>query len=155
MNHFVHVWIIALILFLPLVLGLSSSAVVAGRQIPSSRSQYSPPPWVFGVVWTFLYLCLGLSSALIYRAEGSILTCTMRLYWVHLFFLTLWYPLFVLFPKYTMIFFTYILLLWASALYIAYRFYAISPLSAYLLIPYLIWLLCASYLCYFSSEKSK
>lgn len=142
-----------LILLLPLFLGGISSAVVAYKPVPISRTPYAPPSWVFGVVWTFLYLCIGLASALIYRKQRSIKTPVMILYWIHLLFLTLWFPLFVSFPQHTMLWFVYILFLWIYALYIAIQFYSINSLSTYLFIPYLIWLLCAAYLCYFSSEN--
>jgi len=144
MNHLISV----LILLLPLILGFLSTTLVP--KIKPSYSRLSPPPFVFGIIWTILYLCLGISSYLIYSIKKSLFNSTMILYWIHLLLLTLWYPLYVLFPKLKFIWFLYILFLWVYALYIAIQFYKISKVSAYLLIPYLIWLLCASYLCYYS-----
>jgi tryptophan-rich sensory protein len=155
-NHIGSMYMLfLLLLFLPLLLGGLSSFVVSYKPVPISYAPFAPPKWMFGVVWTILYLLIGLASAWVYQKKRSVTSLPMIHYWIHLLFLTLWFPLFVSFPQLRILWFSYILLLWISGMYIAYEFYRVIPRSGYILIPYLVWLLYAAYLCFFSLERQK
>ena len=106
----------------------------------------SPPGWLFGVVWPVLYLLMGIAAYCIYRAHQSyVRKKALILYWVQLLVNFIWPIMFFRFE-----------LLWVSAGIIllldvlvvltALRFYQIKPVAGYLLLPYLLWILFATYL---------
>lgn len=66
--------IIALFIALPLVVGGISAALTASSMQlfdQVAKPPFSPPAWLFPVVWTILYVLMGLSSYLIYNT-GSL-----------------------------------------------------------------------------------
>ena len=108
---------------------------------------FSPPNWIFGLVWTILYLMMGLSVYLVWtkglklkKVRVALLIflvqLTFNLFWSIIFF-GLRSPLFALYD---------IILLWIAIVITLLNFYKISKLSSYLLIPYLFWVTFAAIL---------
>ena len=110
------------------------------------RSKLSPPSWVFGVVWPVLYLMMGISLFLVWENPKCYAFCPPLVYFLLQLALNL---------TWTTLFFKYRLIGWSlaslfliivlTAITIA-KFYPISRLAAGLLVPYLLWLIFASYL---------
>lgn len=108
----------------------------------------SPPPILFPIVWTILYTLMGVSSARIYikgkeqniDVSGALLVYALQLavnfFWSIIFF-NMQAFLFA---------FVWIILLWLLIIVMIKRFYEIDPLSAWLQIPYLLWVTFAAYL---------
>ena len=108
----------------------------------------SPPPILFPIVWTILYTLMGISSARIYikgkeqniDVSGALLVYALQLavnfFWSIIFF-NMQAFLFA---------FVWIILLWLLIIVMIKRFYEIDPLSAWLQIPYLLWVTFAAYL---------
>ena len=139
-----------LALALPLAVGGFSAfltrdgmkAFAALRQPP-----LSPPAWLFPVVWTLLYLSMGLASYLVWvsgvsdkRRDRALtvygLSLAANFLWPILFFtVQAWGAAFVL-----------LLLLWVLVGIAALLFGAIVPRAGKLLLPYLAWLTFAAYL---------
>ncbi len=106
----------------------------------------SPPGWLFGVVWPLLYLLMGLGAYLIYQTPPTLeRKKATTLYWVQLFVNLLWPIVFFSFEWYW-ISVIIILLLDVLVLFTLLRFYKIDKAAGYLMIPYLLWLLFATYL---------
>lgn len=128
-----------LIIFIaiPLVLG-----VIVGLITSKGSSSYDGivPGWIFPVVWSILYVMMGISSYLI-RDDRKLL----NIYIVSLVMNLLWPIIFFGF-KLKVLGFFWILLLILVVGYMIYRFYDKNKVSAYLLIPYLLWLIFASIL---------
>lgn len=107
----------------------------------------SPPGWLFPVVWTILYVFMGIASYLVYtsyatkRQKDTALTA----YGVQLFFNFVWSFLFFNFGLYTFSF-IWILILLALIILTAVLFSKISKPAAYLMIPYILWVSFAAYL---------
>ena len=107
----------------------------------------SPPGWLFPVVWTILYVFMGIASYLVYtsyatkRQKDTALTA----YGVQLFFNFVWSFLFFNFGLYTFSF-IWILILLALIILTAVLFSKISKPAAYLMIPYILWVTFAGYL---------
>ena len=137
----------ALIIFIliPLAAG-SLSALLSGNSaayLALNKPPLSPPSFLFPIVWTILYILMGISSYIIYESETPEKNKALRLYFIQLFFNFLWSIFFFGFSMYLFEF------LWLLVLIIAlmiYQFHKISPVAAYLQIPYLIWCLFAAYL---------
>lgn len=128
-----------LIIFIaiPLVLG-----VIVGLITSKGSSSYDGivPGWIFPVVWSILYVMMGISSYLI-RDDRKLL----NIYIVSLVMNLLWPIIFFGF-KLKVLGFFWILLLILVVGYMIYRFYDKNKVSAYLLIPYLLWIIFASIL---------
>lgn len=104
----------------------------------------SPPDWLFPVVWTILYVLMGISSYLIYRDDG-IDSEAFGVYKLQLFVNLMWSIIFFVF-KFYLVSFVWILILDALVIYMIIKFYKINKMASYLQIPYLLWILFASYL---------
>lgn len=104
----------------------------------------SPPDWLFPVVWTILYVLMGISSYLIYRDDG-IGSEALGVYKLQLFVNLMWSIIFFVF-KFYLVSFIWILILDVLVIYMIIKFYKINKMASYLQIPYLLWILFASYL---------
>jgi tryptophan-rich sensory protein len=108
------------------------------------KSPLNPPSWVFGVVWPILYLTLAWSFARYYfrRPAGDmawtwfVAQMLLNGLWTTIFF-RLKEPTWALLCIVGMI----VLTAWTGVL-----FYAIDQVSAFILIPYFVWLCFATYL---------
>jgi tryptophan-rich sensory protein len=134
---------LVLSLILPLsvgaVAGMFTSQAVPTWYATLNRPSFNPPNWVFGPVWTTLYILLGISFFLIWEENSSkrrnmaILVFSIQMLlnfsWSFLFF------------YFNLIGFALIeiILLWISIAAMIYLFYKIKPFAAYLNIPYLLW----------------
>jgi benzodiazapine receptor len=106
----------------------------------------SPPGWLFGIVWPVLYLLMGVAAYCVYRTPPSYARKrALMLYWVQLFVNFLWPIVFFRFELFWVAA-AIILLLDALVALTALRFYQIKPVAGYLMIPYLLWILFATYL---------
>lgn len=141
---------LAVCIAIPLLVGVIASVLT--RQSMQNfamleKPPFAPPAWVFPVVWTILYVLMGISSYLILiaTAEKEKKENALLLYWYQLAVNFLWPTFFFNFEWYLFSFF-WIVLLWVLVFLMILRFYKIDNRAAYLNIPYLIWLLLAAYL---------
>ena len=109
------------------------------------KPRLTPPPWFFGVIWTFLYTCIVISGFTFLQATKFSWTKELGVYLIQLFFNFIWTPLFFWYkmPKAALVDVT---LLLASIALNIYYFQPISPISAYLLYPYFAWVCVAFYI---------
>lgn len=105
------------------------------------RPSWSPPSWVFGPVWTTLYLMMGLAAFLVWRERGW--TPVLTFFAVHLVFNALWSWLFFAWRSGAWSF-ADIVLLWLMIGALTILFWRIKPLAGALLIPYWAWVTFAS-----------
>ncbi len=124
----------------------SVSTWYAGLNKPS----FNPPSWVFGPVWTFLYILMGVSLYLVWSkglGTGGV-KAAMVIFGVQLLLNILWSLLFFGLQN-PLLALIEIVLLWVMILVNILYFYKISPLSAYLLVPYILWVSFAAVLNFF------
>lgn len=107
----------------------------------------SPPAIVFPVVWTVLYALMGISVYFIYTSgsEKSQRKRSYTIYIVQLLFNFLWSIVFFRFKAFTLSSVVIIILL-ISIILMILNFYKVRKISAYLNIPYILWVLFAAYL---------
>lgn len=107
----------------------------------------APPAWLFPVVWSILYVLMGISAYIIgeSEADSDMKSSALSVYYAQLAVNFLWSPLFFVFKFYWFSFF-WLLLLWVLVLVMIIKFSKINKAAAYLQIPYLIWLTFAAYL---------
>lgn len=104
----------------------------------------SPPGWIFPIVWTILYILMGFSSYLVLTSQKNI-NSAIKFYLLQLIFNFFWTIWFFNFQLYWFSF-LWILVLWILILITILKFYQISEIAAYLMLPYLIWVNFAGYL---------
>ena len=95
---------------------------------------FNPPDWVFGPVWTILYLMMTISVWLYWHTKNKEMN-TIYAYFIHLVFNATWSITF--FAFHNMILALVILIVLIIILIV--RFKRVNLLSAYLMIPYLLW----------------
>lgn len=109
----------------------------------------SPPGWLFPVVWTILYILMGLASWLVFTSDKNMLEIERALwpYGIQLIVNFFWSIIFFNWSMYLLAFF-WLILLWVLILVTAVRFYRVTPAAGYFLAPYLLWVTFAGYLNY-------
>lgn len=135
-------------LFLPLLIGALSGFLIRDDvSLYSSLAlpPLSPPNWIFPIVWGILYVLMGVSFYLMITSHTFSKSKAIFLYGIQLLLNFLWSPIFFHFQRYGLAFLILVLLFLVLLLMIK-NFYEISPLSAILQLPYLLWILFAGYL---------
>lgn len=111
-----------------------------------NKPAWNPPSWLFGPVWTLLYLCMGLAAWLVWRRGGLREQRTpLLLFFTQLALNALWTPLFFGLhqPGLALV---NILFLWVAIIATTASFRRVSFKAAALLLPYLAWVSFASFL---------
>jgi len=104
------------------------------------KPPFNPPPWVFGPVWTVLYLLMGLALFLVWERghHGSGVSRAIAVFGVQLVLNALWSFLFfgARSPGWAML---ELVLLWGAILWTFQLFHRVKPIAGWLLAPYLVW----------------
>ena len=108
------------------------------------KSVLSPPGWLFPIVWTVLYILMGIASYLVLTTESS-QHVTLFIYKIQLFFNFIW-PIIFFNLRLYLLAFIWLIILWLLILITAILFYKTNKLAGYLMLPYLIWVTFAGYL---------
>ncbi len=109
---------------------------------PLLLPNYAPPSFVFMIVWTILYILMGISSHRIYLCNHPDKKAALILYAIQLFLNVTWPFIFFNYQHYLLAV-IWMLMLLAVLIVMTYNFYKINKEAGYLMIPYLIWTLFA------------
>lgn len=104
----------------------------------------SPPSYLFPIVWTILFILMGISAGIVYKKSGSV----PFVYRLSLFVNFMWSIIFFNMEAYLFAFIWLLLLLVLIILTIL-EYSKTDKTAAYLQIPYLIWVIFAGYLNFF------
>lgn len=139
-------WI--LVCFAFSALGAAASIQARSFYGALTRPDWAPPGWLFGPVWTVLYLLMAIAAWTVWRRGGFAANrLGLSLFVIQLAFNALW----------TWMFFAWqlgalavveVLLLWALIATVIVVFYRKKALAGLLLAPYLLWVSFASALTY-------
>lgn len=129
--------------------GLSAFFTRSSMDIYSkyNRPVLSPPGTVFPIVWTILFILMGISAYLVFisSVDEKIKSNALFLYGLQLIINFFWSIIF--FNLEMLLFaFLWIILLWIVVFLMIISFWKINKLASYLQIPYLMWITFASYL---------
>jgi tryptophan-rich sensory protein len=146
--------------------------------IPAIASWYStltkpalnPPSWVFGPVWTMLFILIGISLFIVWKKNWQVRNALftsegktwnpwtkrfwsgdwkkaniIAIFWIQLVLNVLWSFIFFGLHQPGLAFFE-LLALWFSIIYLIINFYRVSKAAAWLLLPYILWVTFAGYL---------
>ena len=101
-----------------------------------NKSVLTPPDWVFAPVWTTLYLFMAIAIWSAWHKNYNI--NLVLIYLIHLCFNTTWSVVFFVFHNMVLALLVLIILI-ALIINLILRFKRVKMLSAYLMIPYLLW----------------
>lgn len=104
------------------------------------KPSFTPPSWVFGPVWTILYLLMGVAAFLVWQKGVQLRLVRIALGWflVQLVLNALWSPVFFGLHQIGWAL-VVIVLLWIAIVITIYHFSRVSQMGAVLLVPYLLW----------------
>ena len=128
---------LSIFILIPLILG----AIVGLLTTPNSNIDSIIPSWIFPIVWTILYILMGISSYIIYEETNEI----PKIYVYQLIINLLWSFIFFKFKLFKLAF-IWILLLILLVIIMIRDFLSKNKVAGYLQIPYLIWLFIAAIL---------
>lgn len=109
-----------------------------------NKPPLSPPGFIFGIVWTILYILMGISYGIL-DYKNLIDTNTKNIYYLQLFVNILWPIAFFVF-KWRLFAFIWLIFLVILIIKMMFEFYKKDKTAAYLQIPYLLWSIFAAYL---------
>ena len=109
-----------------------------------NKPPLSPPGFIFGIVWTILYILMGISYGIL-DTKNLIDEKINKIYYLQLIVNLIWPILFFVF-KWRLFSAIWIILLVVLIIKMIIDFYRKNKLSAYLQIPYLLWTIFATYL---------
>ena len=132
-------------IFLPIILG-SIVGFITRKYIDYNelaKPPLSPPKYLFPIMWSIIYILMGISYYLIKKITDSYKI--RNAYYIQLFVNLLWSIIFFVFK------FRFLSVIWILLLLILiFNLYTLikpfNKLSGYLLIPYIIWVVFATYL---------
>ena len=108
-----------------------------------NKSKLTPPGFIFGIVWTFLYFLLAIYFVLGITTKGTskalvyfIIQIAVNLSWTYVFFN----------KNFQKLAFIMILLMILFTCLSFYEMFKVNKVASYLLIPYIMWLSFATYL---------
>jgi len=113
------------------------------------KPAFNPPNWVFGSVWFILYALMGVAAFFIWR-EGlkrRAVKIALAIFIFQLIINIFWSVIFFGAHN-TGLAFMEIISLWCAILATILSFYEINHKAAYLLLPYILWVMFAAYLNY-------
>lgn len=104
-----------------------------------NKPWFNPPNWIFGPVWTTLYLVMGYSSWRIWQLPHSPQRSrALNMYWIQLFFNFWWSILFFHFENPGLAL-AEILVLWICIVLMILHFFKLDRVAGWIQIPYLLW----------------
>lgn len=135
-----------------------------------NKPSFNPPNWIFGPVWTLLFVLMGISLYLVWfkKAEPSKTIFAKKIkawnkysekfyngswrriniyliFWTQLILNILWSFIFFGMHSPSVAFFE-VIMLWFAILFTIINFYRVSKAAAYIMIPYILWVSFASIL---------
>lgn len=133
-------------IIIPLGLGIITSLLIKTNMYDViNKPELSPPKIVFPIVWTILYILLGISNYIINKNGKK--EVPNLIYYIGLGINLVWPFIFFNLKEYLVaLIWLIILIIFVITMIIEY--FKINKLAAYLQIPYIIWLLFALYLNY-------
>lgn len=127
--------------------GFSTFDSIEGWYATLKKPSFNPPNWIFGPVWTMLYLMMGIAAGLVWNLgfDRNGVKAALSIFAIQFALNLAWTPVFFgmhqLFPALIII-----VALWIGILWCLIRFLKLRSVSGLLMIPYLLWVTFATVL---------
>lgn len=144
--------LLLLCILIPLAVGGLSALLTKDNMIAFEyirKPAPTPPAAVFPIVWTILYVLMGIASYLVITSGASAQDkkSALLFYALQLIFNFFWSIVFFNLEAYLFAF-VWLLILWLLIIITTVKFFRISKTAGFLFLPYLIWVSFAAYLNY-------
>jgi len=120
--------------------GVATTDAITGWYATITKPSFNPPNWIFGPVWTALYIMMGVAAGLVWKAgwDKKDVRTALVIFGIQLLLNGLWSIIFFAWesPRWALV---EILVLLVFILFTMVSFRRISIVAAYLLLPYLLW----------------
>lgn len=142
--------LLAITIAIPLCIG-ALSAMLTGDMMKEyfflNKPPLSPPGWAFPIVWTVLYVMMGLASYLVITsgADRALIVKALVFYGIQLALNFFWSILFFNYSLYLWAFIE-LIAMWAAIIIATVLFFRASTSAGLLMIPYVLWSTFAAYL---------
>jgi len=141
---------VSLLIFLLIPLGVGGlSALLTSNSAEVYQNltlpPLAPPSSVFPVVWTVLFILMGISSFLVYNCQIAERQTALKTYGLQLAVNFFW-PLIFFKLQMFLAAFIWLLILWLLIIKMIKQFWQIRPVAGILQIPYFLWVTFAAYL---------
>ena len=139
-------WILAKNIILPIALGGLVGLIISQFMDYNTlqKPPLSPPGFIFGIVWSILYLLMGIAyGILVYKGKSD--AEVSKIYWTQLIINLIWPILFFVF-KIRLFSSIWIIILLILVISMVIKFYKKDKIIGYSQIPYLLWIMLATYL---------
>ncbi len=140
---------IGLALLTGVIGSLFTSSAVNGWYLTIEKPALNPPSWIFGPVWTLLYVLMGIAAFIVWKKGWSRRDVRLALFIFvfQLFLNASWSIIFfgLKSPGWALL---ELIILWFVIIWMMIVFYKISKSTIYLILPYLLWISFAGYLNY-------
>ena len=145
--------LLLVLVLIPLLIGAGSSLLVSENQSQVYQNlvqpAFAPPGWLFGPVWTFLYICMGVASWLIFqefkKSKNKKSKTALTIYFVQLILNFFWTGIFFGLGQLGWALFEIIILL-ILIIINCILFWRINKWAGILLLSYILWVSFASVL---------
>lgn len=139
-------WILAKNIILPIALGGLVGLIISQFMDYNTlqKPPLSPPGFIFGIVWSILYLLMGIAyGILVYKGKSN--AEVSKIYLTQLIVNLIWPILFFVF-KLRLFSSIWIIILLILVISMVIKFYKKDKIIGYSQIPYLLWIMLATYL---------
>ncbi len=130
-------------LILPLAIGaiagMFTAKAIPGWYATLNQPSFNPPNWVFGPVWTTLYIIMGISLFLVWKLEAGKERNLAIFFFLGQLLLNFGWSFFFFYFKMIGVALIDIVALWLMIIVMLYHFYKLKPIAAFINIPYLLW----------------
>ena len=137
---------------IPLAVGALSSFLTSDtmkifQQL--KKPDFAPPGWIFPIVWTILFILMGIASYRVYLKgiEHPDVKNALRFYIVQLIVNFFWTIIFFGFGQRGLAL-IWLIVLWILIVITTIKFYKLDKIAGYLMIPYILWVSFAGVLNY-------
>lgn len=133
-------------ILIPLLIG-GLVGIVTSKYIDYNslvQPSWAPPSFLFPIIWTILYILMGISYGIL-KSNSLLDAKTSNIYYLQLFVNALWSIFFFVF-KWRLFAFFWILLLIVLVYLMIKIFYSKNKVAGLLQLPYLLWIIFASFL---------
>lgn len=133
-------------ILLPVLVGALVGIITSGSMDYNmlQKPPLAPPGAVFPIVWTILYILMGISYGIL-KANNQTDDEIDRIYYIQLAINALWSIIFFNF-KWRLFAFVWIILLAVAIISMIRKFYNKNKIAGLLQIPYILWVIFATYL---------
>ena len=139
-------WILVKNIVIPIALGGLVGLIISQFMDYNTlqKPPLSPPGFIFGIVWSILYLLMGIAyGMLVYKGKSD--AEVSKIYWTQLIINLIWPILFFVF-KIRLFSSIWIIILLILVISMVIKFYKKDKIIGYSQIPYLLWIMLATYL---------